>query len=192
MRSILDQLESNEAVLLMYLADELPAADRVEIDKRLVADAALRAELETLRSAHETMSQSFAALDASKPLPGTAAAATERRLSRVFRQWHADQMRMQAQQPVRVAAWRRFGWAYPWAAAAVIVIGYIVWWGTQPASDTSLPGGVVQNDYDNTGGYNWRPPSTQDVLVDAEKQSLADAEKDLETVSYLRELTVTQ
>jgi anti-sigma factor RsiW len=187
MRSLLEQLDSNESILLMYLADELPAADRVEIDKRLAADESLRAQLETLQKAQQSMTEGFAALDASQQLSETATAATQRQISRAIRQWHADRLRAQAQQPIRIPAWRRFGWAYPWAAAAVLAIGYVVWWGTQPAND-QLPGdpGLAIVTDDN------RPPSTQDVIGDLETPVLAAAERELDTVSFLREMTATQ
>ncbi len=186
MRSILEQLDSNESILLMYLADELPAADRLEIDKRLAADEALRAQLEQLRGAHQTITQALTTVDAAQPLPGSSSA-TQRGINRMIRQWQADRLREQAQQPIKISAWRRYSWAYPWAAAAVIAVGYIIWWGTQPA--TELPGNPQALNYFDDPA---RQPSTQDVLADAEKDTLADTERDLQTVSYLREMTSTQ
>ena len=37
MGSLLQQLANNEAILLMYVADELPPADRSEVDQFLLA-----------------------------------------------------------------------------------------------------------------------------------------------------------
>ena len=41
MSELLHNLENNQAILLMYLADELPAEDRREIDQLLLVDASL-------------------------------------------------------------------------------------------------------------------------------------------------------
>ena len=49
MKSYLQHLESNEAVLLMYLGNELPEQDRVEVEAMLASDSRLRSELENLR-----------------------------------------------------------------------------------------------------------------------------------------------
>ena len=38
MSNLLQQLENNEAILLMYLAGELPEPDRVEVEQMLVSN----------------------------------------------------------------------------------------------------------------------------------------------------------
>ena len=61
---MLEQLENNEFVLLMYLAGELPAEDRVEVEAMLSTDPILRAELDRLQSAQEAIGDALARLDA--------------------------------------------------------------------------------------------------------------------------------
>ena len=63
MPSLLQQLENNEAVLLMYLADELPTDDLAEVEQMLANDPGLRAELESLRAAHATVLDGLHELD---------------------------------------------------------------------------------------------------------------------------------
>src|SRR5690242_14753817 len=75
MSSLLNQLQSDEAILLMYIADELPAADRAKIETRLDSDANLRARLAELRSLRDTVNTSLAHLDRVSPLPSDQAAA---------------------------------------------------------------------------------------------------------------------
>ena len=55
MASLLQQLENNEAILLMYLADELGADDRREVEQMLRGDAGLAAELDELRAAQNAV-----------------------------------------------------------------------------------------------------------------------------------------
>src|SRR5690349_11161580 len=43
----------------MYLADELPAADRAEVEQTLANDDSWRTELERLRAAHEAVSSAL-------------------------------------------------------------------------------------------------------------------------------------
>ena len=43
MSSLLPQL-NNESLLLMYIADELPAEDRVEVEQMLTIDPGMRAQ----------------------------------------------------------------------------------------------------------------------------------------------------
>jgi len=128
MASVLQQLDTNQAVLLMYLADELPAAERGEVDRMLAVDAGLRAELDRLRDAYEWFSAEVARDDgATRPaVPQTAAV---RRVGRAMRQWHAARLAA-APAPAPSGAGLRYPWwAYPLAAAASIVIAFLVWWG---------------------------------------------------------------
>src|SRR4051812_22835027 len=60
----------------MYLADELPAVDRVEVEQTLANDGSWRAELERLRAAHEAVSS---ALGEAEAAPAAAESAAARR-----------------------------------------------------------------------------------------------------------------
>ena len=46
-----------------------------------------------------------------------------------MRQWQVDRLSRTIQKP---AATRRMLWVYPVATAAVIAIGFCIWWGMRP------------------------------------------------------------
>lgn len=118
MKSILAQLQSNEAVLLMYLAGELPQQDRAEVEKWLEQDGELRAQLESLRAAMESVERQLE--DAGEVEDVSVARAIGQATA-------AMRSRGMEQQPVQVRApeavkWRIPGWAYPAAAAAILLV----------------------------------------------------------------------
>jgi anti-sigma factor RsiW len=125
--SILQQLPDDEAVLLMYLADELPPGDRTEVEQRLATDPRLRAVLENLRQAQDVFAAEMPALDRSARLPVPEAVAV-RRVVRSMRQWHERRLATPPAAETKPAL-RYPWWAYPLAAAASVVIAFLVWWG---------------------------------------------------------------
>jgi anti-sigma factor RsiW len=138
--SVLEQLESNEALLLMYLAGELPEADRAEVERMLAVDAGLRDQLERLREAQDWFSEEMATGDSSARLAVSEGAAV-RRVGRAMRQWQARRA-ASAPAPVAAPAGLRYPWwAYPLAAAASVVIAFLVWWGNTdrpPAAERNV------------------------------------------------------
>jgi anti-sigma factor RsiW len=130
MASLLEQLENNEAILQMYLADELPAEDQAEVDQLLLTDVRLRAELEQLRADVADNSALFSVADASSPLPVSEAAAVRGTL-RAMRQWrltHRDEPVARPAPKGLPFAW----WLYPSSAAAMLLLAAVVWWGYRP------------------------------------------------------------
>ena len=69
MAGMLDKLSGDEAVLLMYLADELPREDRAVVDRRLKGEPALREELDRLRELNATVVRRLEALDEASSVP---------------------------------------------------------------------------------------------------------------------------
>ena len=128
MSSFLQQLENNEAVLLMYLADELPAEDRAEVEQLLATDAAMRAHLDELRRATHVVDEAMRRDDAVTPLPVSEAVAV-RQVARSFARWRAEiDARTPAPLPIRRGL-RYPWWSYPLASAAAVLLGFLVWWG---------------------------------------------------------------
>ncbi|MEZ0265091.1 MAG: hypothetical protein ACAI43_10220, partial [Phycisphaerae bacterium] len=84
MKNLLEQLENNEAILLMYLAGELPTEDRAEVEQMLGRDAGLRATLDELRGLHTDVTSAMVRLDAAEPLPSRDSAV--RQVSRAMTQ----------------------------------------------------------------------------------------------------------
>ena len=140
MSSFLQQLENNEAVLLMYLFDELPPDDRAEVDQMLATDAGLRAELERLREAYATIDPAMRKMDAATRLPVPEAVAT-RQMSRLIQQWTVEQFAgRQTEEPAKprkLAKWI----GYPAGAVAAALIIGLLWWGLTDQGTTSTGGG---------------------------------------------------
>src|SRR5205823_3338451 len=104
--AMVQQLENNEFILLMYLAGELPAEDRAEIEHMLATDASLRFQFDALRDAQERFTESMARLDAASPPPAEAAAV--RRIGRALRQRAAERRAVPA--PAEVRHGRHIPW----------------------------------------------------------------------------------
>lgn len=134
MQSLIQQLQNNESILLMYLAGELGSEDRVEVEQMLERDPAMKAELQELRQAQALANDVLARLDAADPI--AADSVSVRKISRHMRQWQVDRAEALAnQQPERKLkyAW----WIYPAVsvAAASILFAFLMWW-QKPAPQT--------------------------------------------------------
>jgi anti-sigma factor RsiW len=146
MPNLLQQLENNEVVLLMYLADELPAVDRAEVEQMLAGDASLREKLEELRAAHTAVLNAVQELDRQSPPLSEAAAV--RQVSRAMRQWQIDHF-SQKQDISPKRGLRYPWWLYPLASAAAIVLAVMIWWGMKSDAPQQLartPDGVVDDE----------------------------------------------
>jgi len=137
MHSLLNQLQSDEALLMMYVAGELSAEDRARVEQRLADDAGLRAELERVRELNGFVDESLAGLDVGARLPVSEGVAV-RKVGRVMRQWQTD--RMAPHEPEEPADQLRFPWwSYPLTTAAAILIAFLVWWGQQDGPPEPRP-----------------------------------------------------
>ena len=120
MSSQLHQL-NNESILLLYLAGELSAEDRQDVEQHLAADPQFREELETLRTAYDGAGEALAAADKSERLKLPEASAA-RRVGNAVRAWHALRLSMPP------AETKRGGLRFPWwwyvtaSAAGLVVI----------------------------------------------------------------------
>jgi hypothetical protein len=109
-----------QAVLLMYLADELPSDQRAAVAQALEKDAALRAQLEDLRQLEE---QAFGALSMADVVDSRPAA-DEAHVRRVVRELRRQQVELAARPaPTTAPTLRRHWprWAYPAAAVAAAI-----------------------------------------------------------------------
>jgi anti-sigma factor RsiW len=145
MPSLLEQLENNEAVLLMYLADELPAEDRAEVEQLLASDAGLRAALRELSGMQDQVMSGLAALDAASAPSGSQAAAV-RQVSRDITRWNLEGHPEPVVQPTprALVPW----WSYPLTAAAAILVAFLVWSQQRPFTlGPKIPDNASDNRY---------------------------------------------
>jgi anti-sigma factor RsiW len=145
MSSLLQQLENNEQVLLMYLAGELPAQDRAEVQRMLGNDAGLRAMLEELSDLDGQLQGDLAGL-AGRTGPAAGEASIRRTIRQMRRRQVEQALRPQAdEQP---AATRRYPWwMYSAGAAAAAVVILVGLWGVGVIDvlDTHRPSVVLDD-----------------------------------------------
>lgn len=142
MRSDDEQLDL-ESRLLLYVAGELPAEERVALQSRLAREPELVAQLERLREAHDACAEAIGADDAGTRLPVDEGVAV-RRVSRTMRQWQIDRMR----RPV-VEERRRRGmpwWSYPAGVAAALIVAFLTWSMRQEIRPVAPERPIVQGD----------------------------------------------
>lgn len=120
-----ENFDDDQALLLMYLAGELPPAELEAVALRLKSDAALRAKLAELRAAQAVYLQTLQALDAAEapPIPDEV---SRRQAARLVRQWTTRRL-MQPRAAARPRAAALPWWSYPVAAAAAILIAVILY-----------------------------------------------------------------
>lgn len=126
MSDLLHKLANNESVLLMYLADELSAEERAEVEQLLRTDAGLRRMLEALTSEQNRSRAVLETLDAEDP-PTLTDVAAQRQARRLVHQWSVQRLSRPA---APAASGLRYPWwSYPLASAAAILLAFLVWWG---------------------------------------------------------------
>ncbi len=151
MKSLLDHLDMPDAVLLMYVADELPSDDRARVERMLADDAAMRERLEQLRAAQESVLGALAGDDAARPLPGSEAAGV-RLVGRMIRHWQVERLTRAAPSHAAHAPRNlRFPyWSYPLAAAAAVTLAFVAWYVNLPEpgkmAAANGTGGLVTGD----------------------------------------------
>jgi hypothetical protein len=188
MFSQLKKITDERSVLLMYLADELSASDRQEVERRLEGDARLAAELGDLQAAHASYLEMMSMMEAATPdaVPVPAAA---QRASRAVRQWATRRLA----NPIPVSRDKKFiaRWVLPIAAAAAVVVA-VTWWGVDKGDNR-----IIQQQEEQTDQYaihELRDVNHQDLgeLVDTvvrndsgsgEDEATADVDQDQPVVS---------
>lgn len=172
-----DELGEDQALLILYLSGELSADRHAELERRLESDAALRKELEGLRSAQAMIWREMLAADSMQP-PKSAASSAHRKLAGMVRQWAVQRL---SREPAPVSgshSMRRWGIAL--AAAATIAIASLLYL-REPATTTEIvpPQEVATND-----SITEELPS-DDLLASA---GLNEVEQELEELAHLRSL----
>jgi hypothetical protein len=133
---VIEKLENNEQILMMYLAGELPAEDCAEVEQMLASEGPLRRDLGQLQALHARMEEGLGRLDEQSPMPVSGAFAA-RQVGRAIRQKLAQPKAAPAA-AVAERQVRTWWWLYPSVAAASIAIVAMVWLDRQ-ATPTSMP-----------------------------------------------------
>jgi len=123
MGNLLQLLENNEAILLMYLAGELPEQDRLEVEQMLASDAGLRTTLAELAALQDDVTGVLARADAAQILARRETVV--RRIGRTIAAANPGRPAAAPAAPHRRRlhiAW----WAYPIAAAAAFVVAIMI------------------------------------------------------------------
>ena len=124
MGSLIHELD-NDALLILYVADELPPEDRADVEQQLGVDAVLRAELALIQADAEAATAALEGADRLDPPAGTSASAEAvalRRVGRAFRQWQVDKLVRSRPAPTPERQPRFPRWAYPAATAAAVLL----------------------------------------------------------------------
>jgi hypothetical protein len=157
----LEDYESRQAILLMYLAEELPEADRVEVDRRIAEDASVRIELEALRQMQASIWAGLGDLDRQSrpPVPDSV---VNRRVGRLIKDWLKARSEIPAPIPMprRQMHWIRYGVA----VAAMLLIGFFLWPRERSLTEASRPLSITQPD-DSTMADN---TNTDDATAPAD------------------------
>jgi len=144
MSNLLHELENNEAILLMYLAGELPEEDRIEVEQMLAGDPALRAELAELAALQDRVSGMMARADINST-DVSRREAVVRRVSRALTAARLEPLRTEsapadtARRRLRIA-W----WAYPIGIAAALLVGIMLLSDNRPMNLPAPHGGSVE------------------------------------------------
>lgn len=184
MSSLLAKLENNEAILLMYLHDELPAEDRVEVEQMLKIDANLRAELHQLSATQAGFCNAIQQADQHFQPPVSVATA-QRQIGRLMQQWNTRRLLEAASQSETRQIRSVPRWVSSTAAAACIAVGLISWWVMHDPGTTSIPGDppsdIVQEDRRSEMIALMRSFDNSDDLqeIDQQLQSISDVRSTL-------------
>jgi len=109
---VIDTLSDDSQILLLYLADELPEAERQTVDQRLISEPALAEQLEQLRATYGEIAARLHEADAlSTPRVNIESAAQS--IGRLMRK--------------RIARSRLRPWLVPTGIAAAILVASAIW-----------------------------------------------------------------
>jgi anti-sigma factor RsiW len=128
---VIETLTDNHAILLLYLAGELPQVDRVEVQKRLAADPRLAAQLAELDAMHQQVGAGIAALDEIDRSRLSAVSAIDAAVASVGNWRFGPRSVQETSAPARMRIW---AWIAPASLAASILIAAIIWIERRPAT----------------------------------------------------------
>ena len=172
----IDQLDA-DSLMVLYIAGELTNGDKAAFERRVASDPKLADELARLRETQVFCFEALRAGDEAMRLPVSEGVAV-RRVGRALVQWQVDRARLVAANGIKT---RRIpAWAYPAAAAAILIIGFLTWSSRQPialppAGNEEVAMRVNTDD----------PAETQEQLADWIDNSFGNTQEAVNTESAL-------
>lgn len=160
---MIEKLDNNEQILLMYMAGELPAEDRADVERMLAADPSLRRDWQELQALHATVGAGLGQLDELSATSVNVEFAV-RQVGRAIRQKLALPKLGPAMAPVEGQT-RSWWWLYPTVVAASVAIIAMVWLGRQQSPTRLGPSPVPH-----------LIPDSSDQLTDAQNANETDDE----------------
>ena len=130
MAIVIERLDKPQ-LLLLYLAGELPADDKAEVERQLASDKSLAAELDRIASIRLKIEQGLTKLDRSSGLSLRSEAAG-RQVGRDICRWLAQPKSAAPTAPAK-RHHHLMPWLVPAGIAAAVVIGIMGWVGHQRA-----------------------------------------------------------
>jgi len=185
-----DQLDI-ESQLLLYLAGELPEAERARLEGLLGQDASLRGQLATLSVAKECADSALQVVEEAHPIADARLDAAVRQTSRAIRQWQVDRLSFRHAPPrsrMPRLDWRAYAGAV--AASIIVLIGVTVWWQMTSNPAESVPAQFAVNDDDS--GEDLATTIEQTMLPPAARNpDIDDVEQQMDNLTYLAGLSRT-
>jgi hypothetical protein len=146
---------------ILYLAGEMPMAERAAFSQRLTTDPLAASAFSEVESAWVAAHSAIEQADQGEAL-SSAADAGARWFGRQVAQWHVDRMAPAKVAPAGRNATALPAWTWPLAAAAVVVLGLGVWTLMPDTASSSVsPSGVAPGSDVVAMG-----PSREEVLRD--------------------------
>src|SRR5688572_16443860 len=175
----LDKLD-REAAMMLYIGGELEPQQREAFEQRLAGDPQLAAEVEQARAAQASVAAELARADAHMRLPAGEGVAV-RRVSRAINTWLVT--RSAATMPPVKKGLPLPWWVYPTAAAASLVVGFLVWSSRQEVRpldpSPEAQAGINQLAAEQEELAEWLTTSlaatTADASMDAELEQILSA-----------------
>jgi anti-sigma factor RsiW len=168
-----EQINSEQAQLLLYLAGELSTTERRALEAKLSADTSLRQQLADLQRIETSINQTLSAIDASDMLQSRLPS-VERQTFRAIAQWNVDRHAPAAPAAARMRVKRVPVWLYPLAAAALVMVGLGIWW----LSLEALPDGVLVRANPQRPDRNWFDDFAPENLEEGLDLALGDTGSD--------------
>lgn len=129
---MIETLTDNNAILLLYLAGELPEADRLEVDRRLAADPNLAEQLAELNGIHQRIGSGIAALDEADQGRFSPDSAINTAVATIEGWRFGPRLVIPQTAPQKHRVW---SWAAPASLAASILIAATIWMAHRTANE---------------------------------------------------------